>query len=91
MRFPLRFWNSLGVVLSTGVALVAVFYPGLEQAAQIAIIAFGNAILATVITLVSEGSTTPLADPRLSAGSSYKVTDPADTANVLGVRTVPTP
>jgi len=91
MRFPLRFWNAIGVLLSTGVALMAVYLPGLTQDKQIAIIAFGNALIGVLITLTTEQTTTPLSDPRLPAGSSYKVTDPADSANVLDVKTVPNP
>ena len=91
MRFPLRFWNAIGVLLATGVALLAVYLPGLTQDKQIAIIAFGNALIGVLITVTSEQNTTPLADPRLPAGSSYKITDPADSASVLDVRTVPNP
>lgn len=76
MRFPVRFWNSLGGVLSTGVTALALLGPWqLEPPAQLAIIAFGNAIIFTLTTLQGETEVTPLADPRLPIGSTYKATN----------------
>lgn len=84
MKFPIRFWTALGGVLSTGVALLALLGPwSLTPEAQAAIIAFGNAVILTLTTLAGEGDVTPLADPRLVVGTTYKaITPEGDVATV---------
>lgn len=37
--------NSVSLVLSTGITLAAVLWPGIDQVMQIAILGFGNALI----------------------------------------------
>jgi ABC-type uncharacterized transport system permease subunit len=64
---PVTIAAALGGLLSTGVALVAIIVPGLTQEAQLAIIAFGNAVIGTVVLIVqllnSTSNTAPVVVP----------------------------
>ena len=77
MTEPVAISGALGAVLSTGVALVAVFTPGITQEMQIAIIAFGNSVIALGVILFARARVTPLSDPMLREGTSVSVTNPA--------------
>lgn len=74
---PISVSVALGGLLSTGVALVAIFVPNLEPEAQAAIIAFGNAAILTVSIIWARSKTTPTANPVLPSGTSVTVTTPA--------------
>lgn len=76
MQEPISISVALGGLLTTGVALVAIFVPGLEPEAQAAIIAFGNAVILVGVVLYSRSQTTPLANPVLPQGTSVTVTTP---------------
>jgi hypothetical protein len=76
---PISLSTALGGLLTTGVALVAIFVPGLTQEAQLAIIAFGNAVILTGVVLYSRSKTTPVAAPTLPSGTSVTVVTPDPT------------
>lgn len=74
---PITLSVALGGLLTTGVSLIAVFNPDLGQAAQVAIIAFGNALILTVSILWAQAHSTPTANPVLPQGTQVTVTTPA--------------
>jgi len=59
--------TAVGAVLSSGVALVAILVPGLDQIAQVAIIAFGNSVIglgvAVYAVLNTTSNTAPVVQP----------------------------
>lgn len=73
---------SAAAVLSTGVALLAIFMPSLDEAAQIAIIAFGNAVIGLGVALWLNSRTTSTATPVLPAGTEVKVEGTTTTTTV---------
>lgn len=77
---------ALATVLSTGVALLAVFLPGLEVAVQGLIIAFGNAVIALGVALYLNLRTTSNTNPVLSAGTDVRV---AGTHDIVTVQPTP--
>lgn len=77
MNEPISVSVALGGLLSTGVALVAIFVPGLQPEAQAAIIAFGNAAILTLSIIWARAQTTPIASPVLPQGTEVTVTTPA--------------
>ena len=78
---PITLSVALGGLLTTGVALVAVFVPQFGQAAQIAIIAFGNAAILTASILYARAHSTPTAAPIIPAGTNVTVTTPSGQPN----------
>ena len=78
---PISISTALGGLLTTGIALIAVFVPGLTQEAQIAIIAFGNAIILTLVVLWARAKSTPVASPTLAAGTTVTVVTPEGQPN----------
>ena len=70
MREPVTIWVALGGVLSTGVALIALFLPGMTPDMQAAVIAFGNAIILTASILLARSQSTPTAAPILPSGTA---------------------
>lgn len=76
MNEPISVSVALGGLLSTGVALVAIFVPHLEPEAQAAIIAFGNAAILTGSIIWARARTTPTAAPVLPQGTQVTVTTP---------------
>lgn len=78
---PITLSVAVGGLLTTGVALLAVFIPNLTQEAQIAIIGFGNAIILTGSILWAQARTTPTAAPRLDEGTRVTVVTPAGEPN----------
>ena len=85
MNEPISVSTALGGLLTTGVALIAIFVPGLTQAAQIAIIAFGNAAILTGVVLYGRANSTPTAAPVLPQGTSVTVVTPDATPNTTTV------
>jgi hypothetical protein len=77
MSEPISLSTALGGLLTTGVALVAVFWPDLSKEAQIAVIAFGNAVILTAVVLYGRAKSTPISSPTLDAGTQVTVTTPA--------------
>jgi hypothetical protein len=73
---PISLSVALGGLLTTGVALIAIFVPDLSKEAQIAIIAFGNAAILTVSVLWARMRTTPLSAPIIPAGTTVTVQTP---------------
>jgi len=82
---PIGLSTALGGLLATGVALVAIFVPGLTQEAQLAIIAFGNAVILTGVVLYGRANSTPTANPSLPQGTRVEVITPGDKPNELKV------
>ncbi len=78
---PISLSVALGGLLSTGVALVAIFAPGLTPEMQVAIIAFGNAVLLTGSILYARARSTPTAAPVLDKGTQVTVVTPAGQPN----------
>jgi hypothetical protein len=70
---PISVSTALGGLLTTGVALIAIFVPGLSQEAQLAIIAFGNAVILTGVVLYSRARSTPVSNPVLPENSQVTV------------------
>ena len=86
MKFPLRFWNSLNGLITSGVAVVALLGPWqLTPEQQAVIIAFGVAVITTLTTIFSEQQTTPLAAPVLPAGTAFTVQTPEGEPNEVRV------
>jgi len=85
MNEPIGLSTALGGLLTTGVALVAIIVPGLTQEAQIAIIAFGNAVILTGVVLYGRANSTPTANPSLPEGTRVEVVTPGDAPNGLQV------
>lgn len=81
MTQPITISVALGGLLTTGVALVAVLVPDLTQATQIAIIAFGNAVILTGSVIWAQARSTPTAAPVLEAGTRVTVVTPPDEPN----------
>lgn len=73
---------ALATVLSTGVALAAVFIPGLEVAVQGLIIAFGNALIALGVAVWLNARTTSSTSPILEAQTEVRVQGTDDTVIV---------
>ena len=59
----------LGGVLSTGVTLAALLWPGIDTALQVAIVAFGNSLIGVLVWYLSQRVVTPIAAPRLELGT----------------------
>ena len=78
---PVALSVALGGTLSTGVALLAVFIPGLDVITQALIIAFGNSVILTGSIIWAQARTTPTATPILDAGTVVTVTTPAGEPN----------
>ena len=70
MREPVTIWVALGGVLSTGVALIAIFIPDITPEMQAAVIAFGNAVILTVSIVLARSQSTPTAAPILPTGTA---------------------
>ncbi len=85
MTEPIGLSTALGGLLTTGVALIAIFVPGLTNEAQIAIIAFGNAVILTGVILYGRANSTPTANPSLPQGTRVEVITPGDKPNTLTV------
>lgn len=78
---PISLSTALGGLLTTGVALIAIFVPGLSQEGQIAIIAFGNAVILTGVVIYGRANSTPTAQPRLPEGTRVEVITPGTEPN----------
>lgn len=81
MNQPITISVALGGLLSTGVALVAIFVPGIEPTAQAAIIAFGNAAILTGSVIWAQARSTPTAAPVLEQGTKVTVVTPESEPN----------
>ena len=81
MNEPISVSTALGGLLTTGIALLAIFVPDLTQAAQLAIIAFGNAVILTVVVLYARAKSTPIAKPTLDQGTIVTVVTPEGQPN----------
>lgn len=64
---------AAAAVLSTGVGMAAVFLPSLSDAAQIAIVAFGNAVIGLGTAIWLNARTTSSSSPVLEAGTTVAV------------------
>lgn len=69
MKEPISIAGATAGVLTTGVALVAIFVPGLGQAAQLAIIGFGNSLILLGTLVWARRQVTPIAAPQLPIGT----------------------
>lgn len=76
MNEPVSISVALGGVLSTGVALFAVFTPGLTPETQALIIAFGNSLILTGSVIWARMKVTPISNPTLPTGTAVTVTTP---------------
>lgn len=75
---PVSLSVAIGGVLSTGVALLAIFWPDkLTPEAQAAIIAFGNAVILLGAIYFARKGSTPIAAPVLTAGTAVTTPDGA--------------
>lgn len=74
---PVSLAGAITGVLVTGVALAAIYIPGLDTAAQTAIIAFGNAVILLGAIVWTRRRVTPTENARLNAGTPVQVLDPA--------------
>ena len=73
---PISLSVAIGGLLSTGVALIAIFVPNLTPETQAVIIAFGNSVILTGSILWARAHSTSLAAPVLTEGSRVTVTTP---------------
>lgn len=81
MNQPITISVALGGLLTTGVGLVAVLNPNLGQATQIAIIAFGNALILTVSVVWAQARSTSTSAPVLEQGTKVTVVTPESEPN----------
>lgn len=73
---PVAVSFAVGGLLTTGVALAAILYPDrLNQAVQVAIIAFGNSVILTAGAVYAMMKSTPSDKPRVEKGTSVEVLD----------------
>jgi hypothetical protein len=72
---PVAINVALGGVLSTGVALAALLIPGLSTEIQVALVAFGNAVILLGVVLLTRSQVTPVAAPTLPAGTEVRIQD----------------
>jgi hypothetical protein len=70
---PVAINVALGGVLSTGVTLAALLWPGLDAAIQVAVIAFGNSLIALLVWYLSQRVVTPTGAPRLEEGTNVTI------------------
>jgi hypothetical protein len=85
---PVSLSVAVGGLLSTGVALVAVLWPQrLTPEIQVAIIAFGNAVILTASIYFARKGSTPIAAPVLTEGTA--VTTPEGEAAQVVINPVP--
>jgi hypothetical protein len=84
---PVAVSVAVATVLMTGVTLAAILIPELaaNQALQVAIIAFGNALIGLAAAVWARARVTPLAAPKLEPGTTGTIYGTEDTF------TVPTP
>jgi hypothetical protein len=79
---PVAISVALGGLLTTAVALAALLLPnGLTNEMQLAVIAFGNAVILTASVIWARAKVTPVAAPVLPAGTDVTVTTPGPTPN----------
>jgi hypothetical protein len=76
MNEPVSISIAIGGVLSTGVALAAVFIPNLDPPTQGLIIAFGNAVILAGSAIWARARSTPVANPTLASGTPVTVVSP---------------
>lgn len=62
----------LGTVISTGVTLAALVWPGLTVALQVAIVGFANSVVALGVWYLTQRQVTPTSSPRLEVGTSVE-------------------
>lgn len=75
---PVSIPVALGGLLSTGVALAAIFWPDkLTPEVTLAAIALGNAVIAFGVAVFARARVTPINDPHLVTGSNVMVTTPS--------------
>ena len=74
MEYPVRFWTAIGVLGNSVIALVAYFLR-LEPEGTALLTVVCNAAIGVAVALTAEGAVTPLADPKLVIGTSYKATN----------------
>jgi hypothetical protein len=67
---PVAINVAIGGVLATGVSLAALLWPGITPELQVAIIAFGNAVILAATAIVTWHQVTPTSDPVLPAGTT---------------------
>lgn len=73
---------ALATVLSTGVALLALFIPSLDTAAQAVIIAFGNSLIALGVAIWLNKSTTSNTAPVLPVNTEVSVEGTTDKVKI---------
>jgi hypothetical protein len=78
---PISLSVAIGGVLSTGVALVAIFVPNLTPETQAVIIAFGNSVILTGSILYARSRSTSITAPVLPKGTTVEVVTPAGQPN----------
>jgi hypothetical protein len=78
---PITLSGALTGVLVTGVALVAIFMPDLSQAAQVAIVGFGNAVIVLGAIIYARSRSTPISNPVLAQGTEVTVVTPVGEPN----------
>jgi TRAP-type C4-dicarboxylate transport system permease small subunit len=78
VREPISISGALGLVLSTGLTMLATFWPErLTVEAQAAIFGFGNAVIWLGVIWYSRRHSTPIAAPSLPVGTPVLVATPA--------------
>jgi hypothetical protein len=88
MKEPISITAALALVLTTGVAMIAIFVPDLTQAAQIAIVGFGNSVIILGTAIYARQNSTPLVAPVIPENTMVRVTTPEgqrDGVATLGV------
>jgi hypothetical protein len=78
---PISLSVAIGGLLTTGVAVVALFVPNLTPETQLVIVAFGNAAILTGSVLYARAKSTPLSAPVLPQGTEVTVVTPAGQPN----------
>jgi hypothetical protein len=82
MNQPITISAAIAAVLSSGVALVALFWPDqLTPVVQAAIILFGNSVIILGAAVWAARQSTPIATPTLPTGTVVTVETPKGEAN----------
>ena len=83
MTYAARVVTALSLVLSSGVALLALLVPNMTEALQIATIAFGNSLIGLGAILILERNTTSVVAPVLPVGTVVRNDDPASATTTV--------
>lgn len=73
---PVSTAGAISIVLTSGIALLAILWPGyLTPEATAAIVVFGNAVIGLGAIVYAKGKVTPVSSPMLAVGTPVLLPD----------------